>query len=108
MIARAWRGWTTQGDSDREESGLRDEVFPGIEAKGVADHRRIQLLCRDRGGEGTLTTIIRLESLKAAKDFVGEDLERACGPAAVRALPARFDARSRHHEVGRELIYPCA
>jgi len=47
MIARVWHGWTTPENADRYESLLRDQIFPGIEAKGVAGYRGIQLLRRD-------------------------------------------------------------
>ena len=108
MIARVWHGWTAPENADRYESLLRDQVFPEIEAKEVSGYRGIQLLRRDLGGEVEFKTIMWFESLEAVKDFVGEDLERAYVPDTARAVLARFDERSRHYEVRRELTYASA
>ena len=35
MIVRVWRGWTKPEDADAYETLLREEIFPGIAAKGV-------------------------------------------------------------------------
>lgn len=39
MVARIWHGWTTLANADAYERLLREEVFPGVAAKGVAGYR---------------------------------------------------------------------
>jgi heme-degrading monooxygenase HmoA len=105
VIARVWNGWTTPGNADAYERLLRDEVFPGIEAKGVPGYREIQLLRRELEEEVEFQTIMWFDSLEAVKAFAGEDHEAAYVPPPARALLARFDERSRHYEVRRQLSY---
>jgi heme-degrading monooxygenase HmoA len=105
MIARVWHGWTTTQNAAAYEGLLREQVFPGIAAKGVAGYRRIQLLRRELDGEVEFTTIMWFDSLDAVRQFVGEDHERAYVPAAARAVLARFDERSQHYEVREDLSY---
>ncbi len=99
MIARIWHGWTTHSNADIYERLLRDEIFPGIVAKGVAGYHGVDLLRREVGREVEFTTIMWFDSLADVKAFAGEDYERAYVPTSARAVLARFDDRSAHHEV---------
>lgn len=107
MIARVWHGWTTPGNADAYEKLLRTEVFPGIEAKGVAGYRGIRLLRRtiDGGREVEFVTLMLFDSLDDVKAFAGEDWEAAYVPQAAREVLARFDQGSLHYEVRRSLDY---
>ena len=40
-IKRIWHGWTTPENATAYENLLRDEVFPGIEAKQIPGYRGI-------------------------------------------------------------------
>jgi len=100
MISRIWHGWTTAENADAYERLLEDEIFPGIEAKGVAGYVGIDLLRRPiEAGEVEFITIMWLDSLDAVRAFAGEDYETAYVPDAARRVLSRFDAHSAHYEV---------
>ncbi len=103
-IARFWPGCTASEDADAHERLLREEIFPGIAAKGVAGYRGIRLFRRQlEGGEVEFLTVMWFDSWEAVREFAGADYERAYVPAAARALLARFDERSRHYELRERL-----
>jgi antibiotic biosynthesis monooxygenase (ABM) superfamily enzyme len=100
MIARLWHGWTTPANADAYERVLREEVIPGIAAKGVAGYRGIQVLRRPiSADEIEFVTIMRFDSMQAVKQFAGEDYERAYVLPRARAVLSRFDERSQHYEI---------
>lgn len=103
MIARLWHGWTAPEDADAYERLLVEEIFPGIEAKGLEGYRGIQLLRRTTdSGEVEFTTVMWFDSIDDVRAFAGDDYEAAYVPASARAVLARFDARSVHYEVRAE------
>lgn len=99
MIARIWRGWTSPENADAYERIVRGEVIPGIEARGIAGFRHIDLMRRPVNGEVEFVTIMWFDTLDAIKAFVGIDHEVAHVPAAARAVLSRFDERVAHFEV---------
>jgi len=103
MIARVWHGWTTRENADAYEHLLRETIFPGIAAKGVAGYRGIKLLRRPVSSDVEFLTMMFFDSLEAVKRFAGEDYEAAYVPAEARAILARFDERSQHYEVKEEI-----
>lgn len=106
MILRVWRGWTTTANAAAYETLLREQVFPGIAAKGVAGYRGITLQRRQLPtGEVEFMTLMSFESLDAVRAFVGEDHERAYVPDAARQLLSRFDETAAHYEVVERLTY---
>jgi len=98
MIVRIWHGWTKPENADAYEKLLREEIFPGIAAKGVRGYRGVDLLRLDGPDEVEFTTIMRFDSLEAVVAFAGDDYERAYVPASARAVLSRFDERARHYE----------
>jgi heme-degrading monooxygenase HmoA len=98
MIIRIWHGWTKPENADAYETLLREEIFPGIAAKGVRGYRGVELLRSDSPDEVEFTTVMRFDSLEAVVDFVGDDYERAYVPASARAVLSRFDERAQHYE----------
>jgi len=106
MILRIWHGWTTHANAEAYERLLRQEVIPGIAAKGVAGYRGIQVLRRaPSAGEVEFITIMRFDSLDAVRKFAGEDYERAYVPPRAREVLSRYDERSQHYEVREEIAY---
>ncbi len=99
MICRIWRGWTTAANAAAYQELLVSEIIPGIEARGIADFRHIDMMRRDAGGEVEFSTIMWFDSLAAIEAFVGADHEVSHVPAAARALLSRFDERAVHYEV---------
>lgn len=99
MIGRIWHGWTTPANADAYEALLKDEIVPGILARGVAGFREIQLLRLDRAEESEFITIMWFDDLAAVRAFAGEDHATSVVPPEARALLTRFDGRSEHYEV---------
>ena len=56
MIKRLWHGWTTPENADAYEKLLREEVFPGIEAKQIPGYRSIELWRHGLGNEVEFVT----------------------------------------------------
>ena len=98
-IERIWHGWTTPELADRYERLLREEIFPGIAAKGVEGYRGIRLLRRDMGDEVEFVTIMSFDSLHAVRGFTGADYEMSYVPPAAREVLKRFDPRAAHYEL---------
>lgn len=105
MIGRVWHGWTTLENAAMYERLLKDEVFEGIEAKGVAGYEGIQLFRRPVGSEVEFMTIMWFDTIDAVRAFAGDDYEEAYVPAAARAVLKRFDERSQHYEVAERRSY---
>ena len=97
MIVRIWRGWTTRANATAYERLLREEVFPGIAARGIAGYRGVELLRRDDGGETEFLTVMRFDGLKDVRDFAGQNYEAAVIPPRARQLLARCDERAAHY-----------
>jgi hypothetical protein len=98
-VCRVWRGWTTPENAGAYERIVRGEVIPGIEARGIAGFRHIDLMKREMGAEVEFQTLMWFDNLDAIKAFVGEDYGVSHVPAAARAVLSRFDARAAHYEV---------
>jgi len=95
MVGRIWHGWTTPENADAYEQLLKEEIFPGIAAKGVAGYQGVQLFRRPFGeSEVEFLTIMWFDSWEAVRQFAGDDYERAYVPARARQVLARFDERS--------------
>lgn len=98
MIARIWRGWTTPQNAAAYQEIVSTKVLPGIAARDLAGYHGAYLLRRELDDEVEFTTIMLFDSLDHVRAFAGEDYEAAYVPPEARAVLARFDARSAHHE----------
>lgn len=105
MIKRIWHGWTTHANADRYEALLKEEIFPGIEAKQVPGYRGIQLLRREHADEVEFITLMEFDSLDAIKAFVGEDVTASYVPDKAREVLAHWDSHSQHYEVREQRRY---
>jgi heme-degrading monooxygenase HmoA len=104
MISRIWHGWTTHKNAPKYEALLKDEIFVGIQNRGIHGFRGIQLLRRDIGQEVEFVTIMTFNSLESVREFAGEDYEVTVVPEKARAILARFDERSQHYEIVTDRI----
>ena len=104
-IKRIWHGWTTPENGDVYENLLRNEIFPGIEAKNIPGFRGIELLRRDLDEETAFITVMTFDSLENVTDFMGEDYARSYVPDAAQRVLARFDDYSEHYEVRESRAY---
>ena len=98
-IKRIWHGWATPENGDVYENLLRDEVFPGIEAKNIPGLRGIDLLRDDRADESAFITIMTFDSLGNVTDFMGEDYARSYIPDSVQKVLKRYDEYAAHYEI---------
>jgi len=105
MVIRVWHGYTRPENAEAYEALLKQEIFQGIEAKGVRGFRGIDLLRRKLGGEVEFITVMRFDSLDDVRAFAGADYELAYVPDAARKLLKRFDARSQHYELRESRSY---
>lgn len=99
MICRIWRGWTSRDNADAYQGIVLGQVIPGIEARGIAGFRQIDLMRRDLADEVEFTTFMWFDSTDAVRAFMGEDYTVSHVPAAARAVLSRFDSHAVHHEV---------
>jgi heme-degrading monooxygenase HmoA len=105
MIFRIWHGWTTLQNADTYENLLKKEIFPAIASKNVSGYRGIQLLRRQLNDEVEFITIMQFDSLKAVKQFAGEDYEKSYVPDNARKVLSKHDERSQHYEMKESLTY---
>jgi heme-degrading monooxygenase HmoA len=98
MISRIWHGWTTRDKAAAYQSLLEKEILPGIAGRGINGYKGAHLLRRELESEVEFATILWFESMKALKDFAGEDYETAVVPQEARALLHRFDEASAHYQ----------
>ncbi|MFB6269534.1 MAG: antibiotic biosynthesis monooxygenase [Halobacterium sp.] len=98
MIARVWRGWTTESDADEYEAFLTAELLPDATAdvEGFVDY---DVLRRDDGERVEFVTILRFESWDAVEGFAGEDYEAAHVPERAAELLAEYQDGVDHYDV---------
>jgi len=99
MICRIWRGWTTPDNAAAYQELLVSQIIPGIEGRGIAGFRHIDMMRREAGEEVEFATIMWFDDLTAIKAFVGEDHEVSHVPAAARQVLSRWDERALHYEL---------
>jgi len=97
MIARLWRGWTTQENAGPYEELLRTKILPGIHR--VHGYRGAYLLRRDLDHEVEFVTVTFFDSLDAIRTFADPDYETAVVPPEAQRLLERFDRKSLHYEM---------
>ena len=98
-IKRIWHGWTEPQNADAYQALLHREIFPGIEAQGIAGLRSIELLRRDHGDEVEFVTVMMFDSLDDVIAFQGEDYEPAYVPDPAQEVLKRWDRKSAHYTV---------
>jgi antibiotic biosynthesis monooxygenase (ABM) superfamily enzyme len=100
MIARIWYGWTTRENAEKYENLLRDEVLLDIAKKAIPGYKGAELFVRKaENDEIEFVTLLRFETLDAAKIFAGKDHETPVIPPECKRLLKRHSERSRHYRV---------
>lgn len=97
MISRVWSGRTAVENADAYERLLREDVFPGIEAR-VEGFRGAHLLRRAIRDGVEFIVITMYDSLEAIRQFAGDDYEVAVIEPAARELLEQADELARHYE----------
>ena len=101
MIVRIWRGWTSRANAQAYETLLREDIIPGIAARGIAGYRGMSLLRRDDGGESEFATV--LSELSAPREPNISD----SGLARYGVLDASARRALRRHAL-ESVVAPCA
>jgi heme-degrading monooxygenase HmoA len=97
MIARIWRGVTSESD--------KDTYFEYLQATGLKEYAAVPgnqgvwVLRRVSGGEAEFTLISLWESWDAIKAFAGPDHERAVYYPEDKRFLLHLDPEVRHYEV---------
>ena len=99
MIARIWHGWTKAQDAKAYEEMLRDEIFPAIARRNIEGYNRAELFIRDDGDEVEFVTLLRFDSMKAVKEFAGEDQRKPVIYPKAEVLLTRMDQHSQHYRI---------
>ena len=97
MIARIWRGVTSESDKDTyfdylQQTGLKEYA-------AVPGNQGVWVLRRVSGGEAEFTLISLWESWDAIKAFAGPDYERAVYYPEDKRFLRQLDPEVEHYEV---------
>ncbi|MFG0276188.1 MAG: antibiotic biosynthesis monooxygenase family protein, partial [Phycisphaerales bacterium] len=100
MIARIWRGWTTEENADAYHRALTRTVLPEIASRNIPGYRGVHVLRRPHpdDNEVEFVTIMWFDAIDNIRAFVGSDIEQAHVPDIARAVLKRFDARAAHYD----------
>jgi len=98
MIARIWHGWTKPVDAKAYEKLLRDEIFPSIAARKIKGYCGAELFVREDGNEVEFVTLLRFDSMDAARAFAGPETSKPVIFPKAEALITRM-APAQHYRV---------
>ena len=99
MIARVWRGWTSQANADAYENLLREIILPSFTR--IDGYRGGTIYRENRDQEKTEFMITNFfSSLEAVKAFAGqENYAVAVIEPEARALLTKVEPLAKHYEV---------
>ena len=97
MIARIWHGITSKSKADEyaeylNKTGVRDY-------QATEGNRAVHVLRRIEGEQAHLLIVTFWDSLKAIKDFAGEDVEKARYYPEDQNYLLEFEEKVVHYEV---------
>lgn len=107
MIARVWKGWTTQDNADPYEALLNTTIFPSFKEiegfQGASIYREVGVEDPDEV-EFVITTYFK--SLDSVKNFGGQDdFDQAVIEPEAHALLKRVDSHAKHYEIRAQFSY---
>jgi heme-degrading monooxygenase HmoA len=97
MIARLWRGWTSNENADAYEKLLREQVLPGL--RQIDGYRGGYILRQGGNGEVEFVVMNLFESLEAVRAFAGPDYTVPVFEPQARQLLSKVEPLARHYEV---------
>jgi heme-degrading monooxygenase HmoA len=97
MIARLWRGWTSNENADAYEKLLREQVLPGL--RQIDGYRGGYILRQGGDGEVEFVVMNLFESLEAVRAFAGPDYTVPVFEPQARQLLSKVEPLARHYEV---------
>jgi heme-degrading monooxygenase HmoA len=97
VIARIWRGWTTQAGADEYERHFRSSVLGELEP--LEGFLGASLLQEQREGEVELLVITWFESMEAVQRFAGPDPAHAVVQEEARRVLTRYHDSVTHYQV---------
>jgi heme-degrading monooxygenase HmoA len=87
MISRIWHGWTKPEKAKAYEDMLRDEIFQGIAGRNIKGYRGAELFIHEDENETEFVTLLRFDSMAAAKEFAGTDESKPGDLSEGRTAP---------------------
>jgi len=100
MIARIWRGQTTEANAEAYDNFLTSKIFPSLEK--ISGHRGAYLLRRRDGGHTEFLVMTLWESIEAIRQFAGDNVDTAVVEPEARAILSDFDHFVRHYEISHD------
>jgi heme-degrading monooxygenase HmoA len=97
MIARLWRGWTSNENADAYEKLLREQVLPGL--RQIDGYRGGYILRQGGNGEVEFVVMNLFESLEAVRAFAGPDYTVPVFEPEAKQLLSKVEPLARHYEV---------
>jgi len=97
MVVRIWRGQATLENASAYCKHVTQTVFPSL--TNIQGHQGAYLLQRETNGQVEFLAVTLWDSIKAIKNFAGEDEETAIVEPAARAVLADFDDFARHYDL---------
>jgi heme-degrading monooxygenase HmoA len=97
VIARHWRGWTTQENAAPYESLLKETILPGLQK--IEGYRGGYVLRREVNGEIEFIVLNFFDSLDAVRRFAGPDYATAVFEPEARRLLQRIEALADHFDI---------
>jgi len=96
-IVRIWRGRATPANAGAYARHVTERVFPSL--RDIRGHRGAYLLRRETEGQVEFLAVTVWESMRAVREFAGEQADRAVVEPAARAVLAEYDDFVHHFEL---------
>ena len=97
MIARTWRGETTQEDAEKYQHYLQSSVLP--ELRAIPGFCGAYVLRKSSQGGFEFSVVTLWQSMESIRRFAGERPEEAVIPAPAKAVLIRYDETVSHYDV---------
>ena len=97
MIIRIWRGLCNGENADAYERHVTQKVFPALAR--IRGHRGAYLLRRQADGGVEFLAVTAWDSMKAVREFAGQDPDIAVVVPEAQAVLADFDRFVRHYDL---------
>ena len=99
MIARWWRGWTSQANADAYQRLMLEKILPAIDVEG---YRGVQFFRRDVEEGVEFAALSLWDSADSLRTFAGQDYEKAVIPPDAEPLLKHYDVFAAHYEIVSE------
>jgi heme-degrading monooxygenase HmoA len=102
MIARVWRGQTTEANAAAYRRFLTTKIFPSLEK--ISGHLGAYLLRSAQGKHIEFVVMTFWESMEPIRQLAGDNVDTAVVEPEARAILLDFDTFVRHYEVAHNSV----